>query len=79
MDIINVIISNNGIINHIESFIVSTKSSKVASKQIRRAENYFTKTVIDKGISNIKDILDEDYYEINGWEISIIWSHNINK
>ena len=77
MDIINVIETDNGIFVKITSFPILYKEHE--DQQARNAEQKFLECVKAQGSDETdEDILDMDnWQDNNGYEVSIIWSHEI--
>ena len=77
MDIINVIETKNGIIDNITSFPINSKDEE--DLQARNAEQHFLHCVREQGCEETdEEILDMDNWDnMNGYDISIVWSHNV--
>jgi len=81
MDIINVIETINGIISQIQSFTIVGGNEEEKQIVVEQAEKCFIDMIERHRIIEEEEdklyYLEEAYYNVNGYEIQIIWSHNI--
>lgn len=81
MQIINVIQSENRIISQIQSFTIVGDNEEEKQIVVEQAEKCFIDIIKEhREIEEKEDelyYLEEAYYNVNGYEVQIIWSHNI--
>lgn len=81
MQIINVIKTLNGIISQIQSFTIVGGNEEEKQIVVEQYEKCFLDMIKEKEpyLSKVDelDYIESAYYEANGYEVQIIWSHNI--